>query len=930
MALNVWTVSSGTSLGSFPEEDTLSIALPVQNTTGITFSVISGALPGGTRIQGTNIVGNPYIVATNTNYSFCIRATNGTSISDRTFFLTITGNNQPEFITAAGDLPIGPAKQLYVLDQSLVSYQIEAFDLDVAVGQKLTYFIGNGGGALPNGLTLSPSGLISGYIEPVVKITPEDGTGTYDESFYDVVAYDFATLPTDGYDSYMYDDVFYDYNLASAPPTTLNANYQFTVTVTDGVSFAQRTFKIFVVGSDQFRADNTAFNGVADSFSADATYLRAPVWITNSNLGTYRANNYLTIPIALYDSTDVLFRVETTNEEVYAVSAQVSATDNVARQLISGSLTTNSTTITNVANAYRYAVGQIITGVGITEGTTITAVSSSSLVISQPATSTTLNSKLYYGGNQLTVGSVQGTITPGQYLTLDNYLSGADETLYQIESVTPLINNRYRITLYSQLKISIPNGTGFYIGSLSTLPPGINFDIESGDLYGKIPYQPSVTKTYEFTITGTRLGDNITESLSASRTFTLTFLGNVTSDITWNSPSNLGTIPAGYICTLSVSATSNVPTAVVTYNLISGTLPPGLTLSLDGEILGTLNQYYDSDTGELGLTEFDGGDLTFDFNTTTVDRTFTFTVQASDQFNYSAVTREFTIEVSTPDSVPYSNIVTQPYLKSAQRTAWQNFINDPSIFTPSSIYRPNDSNFGVQTNLQMLVYAGIETEVAAAYVGAMGLNFKKKRFQFGNLEMATAVDPNTGADVYEVVYVQMVDPLEPNGKHLPLKITNPLGTESESITADSSVRFYEPSIGDLSINAPTDPRNSPVVTVDSTGYEVSNPNPDTYFPNSITLWQERLSSVGLSERNHLPLWMRSVPAGQKQQLGYTLSVPLCFCKPGTASKIMLNIQFSGFQFNQLDYQVDRFIINSVTGYEGDKYLVFKDDRITVG
>lgn len=359
-------------------------------------------------------------------------------------------------------------------------------------------------------------------------------------------------------------------------------------------------------------------------------------------------------------------------------------------------------------------------------------------------------------------------------------------------------------------------------------------------------------------------------------------------------------------------------------------MPPGLTLSLDGEILGTLNQYYDSDTGELGLTEFDGGDLTFDFNTTTVDRTFTFTVQASDQFNYSAVTREFTIEVSTPDSVPYSNIVTQPYLKSAQRTAWQNFINDPSIFTPSSIYRPNDSNFGVQTNLQMLVYAGIETEVAAAYVGAMGLNFKKKRFQFGNLEMATAVDPNTGADVYEVVYVQMVDPLEPNGKHLPLKITNPLGTESESITADSSVRFYEPSIGDLSINAPTDPRNSPVVTVDSTGYEVSNPNPDTYFPNSITLWQERLSSVGLSERNHLPLWMRSVPAGQKQQLGYTLSVPLCFCKPGTASKIMLNIQFSGFQFNQLDYQVDRFIINSVTGYEGDKYLVFKDDRITVG
>ena len=76
--------------------------------------------------------------------------------------------------------------------------------------------------------------------------------------------------------------------------------------------------------------------------------------------------------------------------------------------------------------------------------------------------------------------------------------------------------------------------------------------------------------------------------------------------------------------------------------------------------------------------------------------------------------------------------------------------------------------------------------------------------------------------------------------------------------------------------------------------------------------------------------MRSVPAGQKQQLGYTLSVPLCFCKPGTADKILLNIQFSGFEFNQIDYQIDRFIIDAVTGYQGDKYLVFKDDRITVG
>lgn len=56
---------------------------------GVTYKVISGALPGGLRINGSHIVGNPYIVANNTTSSFCIRATDGISITDHTFFITI-------------------------------------------------------------------------------------------------------------------------------------------------------------------------------------------------------------------------------------------------------------------------------------------------------------------------------------------------------------------------------------------------------------------------------------------------------------------------------------------------------------------------------------------------------------------------------------------------------------------------------------------------------------------------------------------------------------------------------------------------------------------------------------------------------------------------------------------------------------------------
>jgi hypothetical protein len=191
-----------------------------------------------------------------------------------------------------------------------------------------------------------------------------------------------------------------------------------------------------------------------------------------------------------------------------------------------------------------------------------------------------------------------------------------------------------------------------------------------------------------------------------------------------------------------------------------------------------------------------------------------------------------------------------------------------------------------------------------------------------------ATDPVSGKEVYEVVYVQMFDPLEPNGVHLPLEIQTQT-VEPETLTADISNNIWANDSTDLNADEPTATRPDYNITVDSTGYEISNPNTDTYYPSSITNWQSRLSTVGLTERNYLPLWMRSIQTGDKQQLGYVLAVPLCFCKPGTATTILKNIEFNGFAFNTLDYTVDRFTISAVTGYSSDKYIVFRNDRITV-
>jgi len=861
MSFTVWTQPSGYSFGTFQEENNFDQALPITGLSGVTYSIISGKLPGGLELIGTHIKGTPYIVSRPTISSFCIRATDGVNISDRTYSITVTGVNPLEFVTASGALPVGMHQQMYVLDSTYIDYQIEAFDLDIATGATITYFISSGDGELPPGLTLTTSGQLVGFIKPTLRITPADGSGTYDNSYFDAVAYDFAVRPTNGFDTYQYDDVFYDYSLPSSTPTSINRNYQFKVTITDGRNFAQRIFRIFVVGEDQFRADTMTLDGFAGMFTADVTYLRKPAWITASNLGVFRANNYITIPVALYDNNNVLFRLEQTNQEIYATTSQVLNSDNVGN------------------------------------------------------------------GYYLTITNTSAAPTVGQYFTFDNFIPGATGALYQISHVEVVDSTHYRLTLSTPLLLSVPDNASFYIGSLCKLPEGTQFDINTGEIYGNVPYQPAITRVYKFTLTATRFGDK-SDSVSNSRTFTISIIGEIDSVISWNTPKDLGSIDANYISTLRVSATSTIPGAIVIYNIVDGILPPGLTLNLDGEIIGKVNQYYDSATGTLGITSFDGGTLTFDHNTTTFNRVFTFSIQARDQYNYSALTQTFTVRVNTPNEMAYSNIKTKPYLKETQRAAWKAFINNTSVFTPGSIYRTNDPSFGVQSELSMLIYAGIETVEAAAYVGAVGLNHKRKRFQFGSIKKAVAVTPGTKDQVYEVIYVEMIDPSEPNGKYLPEKITN-LGLETKTISVDSSNDFWSRSLSVLESNAPTLDRPEPIITVDSTGYEASNPNADTYFPNSVTNWQKRLSRVGSTERNYMPLWMRSIQPGTKQELGFTLAVPICYCKVGTADDILLNIKHSGFDFKTLDYTADRYIIDAVEGNASDKYLVFRNDRITV-
>jgi hypothetical protein len=193
----------------------------------------------------------------------------------------------------------------YILDNAYVDFQLEAKDSDTRTGLELEYFIADGDGELPGGLTLGKDGRLTGFVDPILALDVEAEPG-YDMNIFDSYPIDWGIPDGDGFDSYLYDVQNYGFAVATKQPKKLNRNYQFFVSVNDGVNVTKRKFSIFVVGDDFVRADNTIVKAASGVYQADATYLRSPIWLTNSNLGSKRADNYVTLPLEVYDPNSLL------------------------------------------------------------------------------------------------------------------------------------------------------------------------------------------------------------------------------------------------------------------------------------------------------------------------------------------------------------------------------------------------------------------------------------------------------------------------------------------------------------------------------------------------------------------------------------------------------------------------------------------------
>jgi hypothetical protein len=813
-----WTTPAG-SLGLLTERIIIDIPLLATSTVGtVTYSLIAGSLPRGLRLSNAAVRGSPVEVKVYTESKFVIRASDGVDLEDRTFTLAVDGSDEPRWLTREGFLNVGPAEAFFVLDNARVNFQLEATDTDLTAGDILEFYLVPNGGLLPPGLSLSRDGVISGFTDPIFSIEYNiDTTGGYDTTPLDVIPLDFVESRSNGFDTFFYDNVTYDYNEPSRTPKRLSRIYTFVVAVTDGIHTINRLFKIYVVTEEFLQADNSIVQVDTNLFQADSNSDRTPLWITESNLGRFRANNYVTIFLDVYDPP------------------------------------------------------------------TLTGTITYLLLPTNPDNS---NSELPPG---MELDSITGEIAgrvPYQARISRSYTF----TLRAVNFPVTLANTKYTLQgNWNNFAAYAINDAVIFLGLI---------------YISKVSHRNRSPLDDAFWFAGVSAAD---------KTFTVEIIGEIESAVNWITENNLGTIKPNQPSTIFIQAETLLYGGRIGYEFVSGRLPPGLTFLPTGIIEGKVKQFAD-DAGP-GLTRFfertdslapaeDSSTLSRDFSATfdsglsTFDKQFVFTIKARDSANFATLNKTFTITVIADATKTFANLYIKAFQTKDKRLSWYTFITDATIFKPNDLYRYGDPNFGVQTALKILIFAGIESTEAIKYVQAMSRNHYKKRIRFGDVKMATAKDPNTQEIVYELIYVDVIDEYEKDGKSI-----------SETVNLSNTIKSKVL----ISYDA---------ISVDSDIPFVSDSDHQRIFPNSIRSMRERVRGVGDSDREFLPLWMRSIQDAASFEPGYVKALPLCYSKPGTAVNIMARIKAANFDFKLIDFVADRYIIDILDGEIEDKYLAF--------
>jgi len=447
-----------------------------------------------------------------------------------------------------------------------------------------------------------------------------------------------------------------------------------------------------------------------------------------------------------------------------------------------------------------------------------------------------------------------------------------------------------------------------YIG----LPTELTGDTETGWITGTPTLNSIGLSTFNFIVNVYKTNNSSIATTDFNFSYNLS--NEITGYITWITPSNLGTIFNSTVSTLNVVAESDIE---LSYRITSGSLPPNLTLSDNGEIIGIVA---DQPTSSV-LQQND-------------ETVFTFTVQAySSLYPVVQSTKTFNVTVLQEYTQPTDTL----YIKAAPSINDRNIINSlltsETLIPEEMVYRPNDIYFGKATNVIYEHAYGIYASDIDEYLAAVTQNHYCRNITLGEIKTAVAKN-SAGEIIYEVVYSEVID-----------NLVNPSGISIQQ-------EIYWPTPIDLGLGpwytSITDIYTSYETVLGQEYYTSLTPGyARTLYPNSLFNMRNRVAQVVGQEYDSrlLPLWMTSQQENGGT-LGYTQAWVICYTKPrivvdGTAlmyadfnatglkrtdyfsyaELIKNNINNNWpYTLNQINFKIDRFSVNKSETYNYDKNL----------
>ena len=398
-------------------------------------------------------------------------------------------------------------------------------------------------------------------------------------------------------------------------------------------------------------------------------------------------------------------------------------------------------------------------------------------------------------------------------------------------------------------------------------------------------------------------------------------------------------------------------------------LPPDLTLTVEGDIVGRLA--FES----TGTIQPQGNQITYSF-----------TVQVyNPSQNQISNQKTFTLTTVQEFYLPYDNVYIKALLTLPDRVKINELLSNTSIIPTASVYRAEDPYFGISTGVTFEHIYGVPSVANSSfyqtYINAVQLNHYWRNVVLGEIKTASAVD-STGTVIYEVVYSQIIDDLvNAQGLSIPKQITWPrtinlaLNNWITSLTTSFTSQTFIPgtqivktvttgatgttfilnNIADLTVGmnvfatanqtalTPASNGAPPVITsIDTTNSTVTlsvtqtlatdqqllfakplfdSLTPGTaqvLYPNSLqNMRQQIYNAIGrVNNTSILPLWMTCVqPGTEGYVIGYTPAWVICYTKPGYSKTVANNINMLWpYKLNAIDFELDRFEVDRSKTY----------------